>query len=60
MCHAQSPGWHASARFGDAIPVTVHDLWQTYLVDTMVGVTARLVSVAMKDHDLDDHVTKGE
>ena len=28
-----------------------------YLVNTMVGVTARLVSVAVKDHDLDDHVT---
>ena len=26
----------------------------------MVGVTARLVSVAVKDHDLDDHVTEGE
>ena len=32
----------------------------TYLVNTMVGVTARLVSVAVKDHDLDDHVTEGE
>ena len=31
-----------------------------YLVNTMVGVTARLVSVAVKDHDLDDHVTEGE
>ena len=31
-----------------------------YLVNTMVGVTARLVYVAMKDHDLDDHVTEGE
>ena len=30
-----------------------------YLVNTMVGVTARLVSVAVKDHDLDDHVTEG-
>ena len=28
--------------------------------NTMVGVTARLVSVAVKDHDLDDHVTEGE
>ena len=33
---------------------------QLYLVNTMVGVTARLVSVAVKDHDLDDHVTEGE
>ena len=31
-----------------------------YLVNTMVGVTARLVSVAVKDHDLDDHVTEGK
>ena len=31
-----------------------------YLVNTMVGVTARLVYVAVKDHDLDDHVTEGE
>ena len=31
-----------------------------YLVNTMVGVTARLVSVAVKDHDVDDHVTEGE
>ena len=31
-----------------------------YLVNTMVGVTARLVSVAVEDHDLDDHVTEGE
>ena len=31
-----------------------------YLVNTMVGVTARLVSVAVKDHDLDEHVTEGE
>ena len=31
-----------------------------YLVNAMVGVTARLVSVAVKDHDLDDHVTEGE
>ena len=30
------------------------------LVNTMVGVTARLVFVAVKDHDLDDHVTEGE
>ena len=30
------------------------------LVNTMVGVTARLVYVAVKDHDLDDHVTEGE
>ena len=28
------------------------------LVNTMVGVTARLVSVAVKDHDLDDHVNR--
>ena len=26
----------------------------------VVGVTARLVSVAVKDHDLDNHVTEGE
>ena len=32
----------------------------SYLVNTMVGVTARLVSVAVNDHDLDDHVTEGE
>ena len=31
-----------------------------YLVNTMVGVTARLVSVAVKGHDLDDHVAEGE
>ena len=30
------------------------------MVNTMVGVTARLVSVAVKDHDLDDHVAEGE
>ena len=31
-----------------------------YLVNTMMGVTARLVYVAVKGHDLDDHVTEGE
>ena len=30
------------------------------MVNTMVGVTARLVFVAVKDHDLDDHMTEGE
>ena len=35
-------------------------LGHEYLVNTMVGVTARLVSVAVKDHDLDDHVIEGE
>ena len=29
-------------------------------MNTIVGVTARLVSVAVKGHDLDDHVTEGE
>ena len=35
-------------------------LAEIYLVNTMVGVTARLVSVAVKDHDLDDYATEGE
>ena len=38
----------------------VSPVYIAYLVNTMVGVTARLVSVAVKDHDLDDHVTEGE
>ena len=58
---------HMPVGVGILVPVVDHVGWTPLrfatVVEThnkMVGVPARLVSVALKDHDLDDHVTEGE
>ena len=60
QCWAVPPRGIITAAHWPYVDTRVVSRPWVYLVNTMVGWTARLVSVAVKDHDLDDHVTKGE
>ena len=51
---------HPNIRACTCIDIRMSPYKAGYLVNTMVGVTARLVSVAVEDHDLGDYVTEGE